>query len=103
VLLLAKHTHVHAEKTRGARLEVTQKVHEKTCNAASNLCWQSVGAKDFLPKFSQTCAKSGRVISADRFYGVTSKKMVFTCFSANLGLHFSKSNNVGSHFCSDFR
>jgi len=25
--------------------------------------------------------------------------MVFTCFSANLGRHFSKSNNVGHYFC----
>ena len=31
------------------------------------------------------------------------QKMVFTCFSANLGCHFSKSNNVGHHFCQIFR
>jgi len=42
VLLLAKQTHIHAEKSRGAGLEVTQKLHEETWNAASNLCWQSV-------------------------------------------------------------
>jgi len=35
--------------------------------------------------------------------GVTFKKMVFTCFSANLGLHCLKSNNVGRHFCLDFQ
>jgi len=31
------------------------------------------------------------------------QKTVFTCFSANLGRHFSKSNNVGRHFCSNFQ
>jgi len=30
VLLLAKQTQVHAEKTRVARSEVTQKLHEET-------------------------------------------------------------------------
>jgi len=29
--------------------------------------------------------------------------MVFTCFSAKLGRHFSKSNDVGRHFCPDFQ
>jgi len=42
VLLLAKQTQVHAEKTRRAGIEVTQKLHEETWNALSNLCWQSV-------------------------------------------------------------
>jgi len=35
--------------------------------------------------------------------GCDPKKMVFTCFSANLGRHFLKSNNVGSHFAQVFR
>jgi len=35
VLLLAKQMQVHAEKTRGTGLEVTQKLHEETWNAAS--------------------------------------------------------------------
>ena len=35
---------------------------------------------------------------------VTAKrKMVFTCFSANPGRNFSKSNKVGRHFCPDFQ
>jgi len=42
LLLLAKQTQVHAEKTRGAGLEVTQTLREETWNAASNFCWQSV-------------------------------------------------------------
>jgi len=46
------------------------------------------GAKEYLPKFSQTRSKSCRAAFADRFCGVTSKKMVFTCFSANFGRHF---------------
>jgi len=28
------------KKTRGAGIVVTQKLHEETWNAASNLCWQ---------------------------------------------------------------
>jgi len=44
VLLLAKQTQVHAEKTLGTASEVTQKLHEETWNAASNLCCQSVQA-----------------------------------------------------------
>jgi len=42
VLLLAKQTQVHAKKTRGAGIDVTQKVHHETWNA--NLCWQCVQA-----------------------------------------------------------
>jgi len=42
VLLLAKQAQVHAEKARGASIEVTRKLHEETWNAASNVCWQSV-------------------------------------------------------------
>ena len=38
---LAKQTQVPAEKTRGAGIEVPQKLHEETWNAVSNLCWQS--------------------------------------------------------------
>jgi len=41
VLLLEKQTQVHAEKTRRAGIEVTQKLHEETGNAANKLCWQS--------------------------------------------------------------
>jgi len=40
--LLAKQTQLHAEKTCGAGIEMTQKLHEETWNAVSNLCWQSV-------------------------------------------------------------
>jgi len=40
----------------------------------------------------------------DLFSGVTSKKRnVFTCFSANVGRHFLKANNVASPFCPDFQ
>ena len=42
VLLLAKQTQAHAEKTCGVGIEMTQKLHEETWNAASDLCWQSV-------------------------------------------------------------
>ena len=31
------------------------------------------------------------------------QKMVFSCLSANLGRQFSKSDNVGCHFCPDFQ
>jgi len=41
-LLLEKQSQVHAEKTREAVIVVTQKLHEETWNASSNLCWQSV-------------------------------------------------------------
>jgi len=44
VLLLAKQTYVHAEKTRVAGSEVTQKLHEESWNAVSNLCCQSAQA-----------------------------------------------------------
>jgi len=36
----SKQTQVYAEKTRGLGIKVTQKMHEKKRNAASNLCWQ---------------------------------------------------------------
>jgi len=42
IFILAKQTQVHAEKTRGAGLEVTQKLHEETWNATSKFCWQFV-------------------------------------------------------------
>jgi len=42
VLLLEKQAQVHAEKNVWAGIIVTQKLHEETWNAASNLCWQSV-------------------------------------------------------------
>jgi len=42
VLLFAKQTQVHAKKTRGAGIEVTQKLQEETWIAANNFCWQSV-------------------------------------------------------------
>jgi len=51
ISLLAKQTQVHAEKTRGAGSEVTQKLHEETWNAASNLCCQSVQALCGRPNF----------------------------------------------------
>jgi len=41
-LLLAKQTNVRSEKTSGAGIKVTQKIHEKKRNAVSNLCCQSV-------------------------------------------------------------
>jgi len=40
VVLLAKQTQVHAEKT--PRAGVTRKLHEETWNATSNVSWQSV-------------------------------------------------------------
>jgi len=49
------------------------------------------GASKFLRVqriFAQIFPKSCRATFADRFYGVTSKKMVFTCFSSNFGRHF---------------
>jgi len=36
------------------------------------------------------------------FFGVTSEK-AFICFSAKLGRHFLKSNNIGCHLCPDFQ
>jgi len=42
VLLFAKQTQVHAKKTRGVGIEVTQKLHEETWITTNNLCWQSV-------------------------------------------------------------
>jgi len=42
VLLFAKQTQGHAEKTRGAGIEVTQKLYKETWITANNLCWQSV-------------------------------------------------------------
>jgi len=36
-------------------------------------------------------------------FGVISKEMVFTCFSANIGCNFSKSNNAGQCFAQIFR
>jgi len=62
-----------------------------------------LGVQGFLPKFSQTCPKCCRATFADRFCGVSSTPMVFTCFSANLGRHFSKSNKVGRHVAQIFR
>jgi len=44
VLILAKQTQVQAKKARVARSRVTQKLHEETWNAASNLCCQFVQA-----------------------------------------------------------
>jgi len=35
--------------------------------------------------------------------GCDPQKMVFVCFSANLGRHFVKSNNVGRHFAQIFK
>jgi len=67
-----------------------------------------VGASKFLgvqrifAQISETCPKSCRATFADRFC-VRPPKMVFTCFSANLGRHFWKPKNVGRHFCLYFQ
>jgi len=55
VLLLAKQTQVHTEKKRGEGLEVTQKLHEETWNAASNLCWQFVQDSCCRPIVFENC------------------------------------------------
>jgi len=62
-------------------------------------------AKDFCPKSS----KLSRKVLCDfcqqifpPYFGVTSKNE-FMCFSANVGHHFLKSNNVVRHFCPDFQ
>ena len=68
-------------------------------------------AKDFCPIFSKLrrkvfCATFVHKFSPTKiiktFFGVTSEK-VFMCFSANLGRHFLKSSNVGSHFYAYFQ
>jgi len=56
----------------------------------------------FLSKFSQTCPKSCRATFADCFFSFDEDKLVFICFSANFGRHFSKSNTVGRHFVPRF-
>jgi len=67
--------------------------------------------KDFCPNFPKLprkvfCATFDYTFSPTKiiktFFGVASKK-VFTGFSANLGGHFLKSNNVGRHFYADFQ
>jgi len=72
---------------------------------------QTFGAvKDFCPKFLKIprkffCATFDYTFSPTKiiktFFGVASKK-VFMGFSANLGGHFLKSNNVWRHFYADF-
>jgi len=65
-----------------------------------------VGASKFLGvqrNFAQTCPKSYCATFTDRFCGVASTKMAFTCFCANLGRRFSMSNNVGCRFYQIFR
>jgi len=42
VLLFSKTNTGPRRKTCGAGIEVTQKLHEETGNAVSNLCWQFV-------------------------------------------------------------
>ena len=58
------------------------------------------GAKDFCPNFSKPAQK---VVEPSNFFQrclrCDLQKMVPTRFSANLERHFSKSNNVGRHFC----
>jgi len=49
VLLLEKQTQVHAEKTRGAGIEVTQKLHEETWNAASRAATRNGQTGQLLP------------------------------------------------------
>jgi len=69
------------------------------------------GASKFLRVqriFAQIFPKTCRATFTDRCCDLL--KMVFICFSANVGLHFLKSNNVGRHFgpyfqgfCPDFQ
>jgi len=65
-----------------------------------------VGAKDFCPNFPKLARKVFCANFAYTFFptkimttfsGVTSKKMVFMCFSANVVRNFLKSNNAGCH------
>jgi len=75
------------------------------------LCMTAIGveaskflgdATDFCPNFPKL-AQNVVVEFCRPFLCCDLKKMVFTCFSANLGRHFSKSNNVGRHFCPNFQ
>ena len=60
------------------------------------------GVQKIFPKFSQTCTKHCRATFADHFLA-RPPKMVFTCFSANVGRHFSKSTRLGAIFCPDLK
>jgi len=60
------------------------------CTEDDNSCYRNV------------CKMSVVSFALNPFLGVTSKKG-FMCFSANVGHHFLKSNNVGRHFCPDFQ
>ena len=68
-----------------------------------------VGASKFLGMkriFAQNFPNLPKKLSCNfgrPFLWCDLQKMVFTSFSANLGCHFSKSNNVGHHFCPNFQ
>ena len=65
-------------------------------------------AKDFClksPKLAKKvlCDFCQQIFSHKQQFLVWPPKKGFMCFSANVGHHFLKSNNVGRHFCSDFQ
>jgi len=69
------------------------------------------GAKDFFPNFPKLARKDFYATFANKFsptkvikifFGGHTPKKVFTCYFANLGLHFLKSINFGRHFYPDF-
>jgi len=68
-----------------------------------------VGASKFLGVwriFAQNFPNLPKKLSCNfcrLFFWCDIQKMVSTCFSANLGRHFSKLNNVGHHFRPDFQ
>ena len=72
-------------------------------------CLIGVGARKFLGvqrMFAQTFPNLPKKVSCNfcrPFLWRGLQKMIFTCFFAYLGSHFSKSNNVGRHFCPDFQ
>jgi len=67
----------------------------------------SGGAKDFCQTCPKSCATFADKFSSTNiiktFFGVTSKKRLYVCFSANVERHFLKSNNVGRHFWQGFQ
>ena len=67
------------------------------------------GSKDILPEFPETCRKRFRFVQIfpptqimNTFsFGMTSKKSLHVIHT--LGANFSKSNEVGRHFCLHFQ
>jgi len=59
------------------------------------------GAKNFCPNVPKPAQNIVVQLLLTVFW-CDLQKMAFTCFSANVGRHFSKSN-IGRHFCLDLK